>query len=1208
MPVLTLVRKTGFGDKAPQRFAQHTIVLGTDLGSDLRFDPSWDKGVRPRHCRLQWNGRAWLLLDEGSSEGTWVNGRRLSAPMEIVGTALIELGLGGPRVACQVEPEMAPTTPAGAPFPGSLHSGAALSPKPGKLSTVAGLTLASGIVNLLAALAGLVVLAVVVRVGFWSLALALPIAYLLALGGWEIWAAVGLLGPEPKAGKPARFVAVLEIVSIVFGNLFSLCCGIYALATYADSDVVEYFRGRQARDTAAGKKSSSGIPVWAMATVPAVAVVLCWLVAALSAFATRDVRVAGTAVPANPPVFPVPITPTPVTPTPVTPQPVNPTPVTPAPAPVPNTPSPVTPTPNTPGPVPPPIVPPKMDNPTPGAVLVSTPVGSQGGRVEVPGKISVEIPAGAVSGQETVTVRQGSGGIAGGGTFFVEGKNGAHLTLKQPATVRIPVPAGTNPDEVAVFQEVDEKTAVGIKPKFDAASNTLVFQVTHFSWLSWGKVQKWALYAGGWTVMILIASGGGWTVGSFMLLCSFGAGMGTIEAVKLEHLRQSYGLDMSVRSEHFTTVYATQGQYALKGDAVFLVMENGQWMHTKAKSAAEAKQLHPQAQAICFAHPDVFNLSRELEAVYRYYEASVYNPPQHTWVSAWPNVGNPGEWDTGPPGHPGFLRMDADTIKVAERMERHQTISHEYFHAICDKHGLDGISKSTEESITTMMESEIFPNCTGFLDNRPWKEVLTYLENGLTREDIGPGEKAEDLVKRGYWLWPFAKFLKHRFGGHQAIKDYTSGKLQGEALSNGFERFARSLFDKNGAPADSSPADPLVGTDAQPASFMVPSGWGQYDPASDTICHKIMPLGLSKRGDQFGVLRPLTFALRKIDLTLPRKFEEKEAPVLVVRRKTPWESEKYYFTSNGGATVEGAGSLIVSGAQMLKGGGASLKGRLGIANTSSTPSIDNPLISYLLISPSISPVPPTPDKPQVFPLYQVEPFKSADAAQGINPPWAAGGYRVILRKKPQSGQSEGELIESAVLLPMETKTFDNRTVAGQLEPQSFDIAGICVEDKELTVDGGKALRSGPFMLVAKTGWEGTWRTLYEMEKNPSNITLVSAGGDQIVKQGDAYPWPYSNPSVVTHSHTYKVSGKASGSKLDGTWTRNFHFTYVGTDSEGKETRTDFRENWVGKIHLTLSADGTAFTGTWNVTTHTLDGKESSLGKGKTYKVSGTRVK
>lgn len=114
MNTLRLSRVVGFGTKPPQDFAGSPVTLGTASGSTIRFDAAFDRGVAPHHARIEWNGEAWYLLDAGSPEGTWADGRRLDAAHRITGPMEFSLGASGPKVKVEV---LAAPQAAGVPVP-----------------------------------------------------------------------------------------------------------------------------------------------------------------------------------------------------------------------------------------------------------------------------------------------------------------------------------------------------------------------------------------------------------------------------------------------------------------------------------------------------------------------------------------------------------------------------------------------------------------------------------------------------------------------------------------------------------------------------------------------------------------------------------------------------------------------------------------------------------------------------------------------------------------------------------------------------------------------------------------------------------------------------------------------------------------------------------------------------------------------------------
>ncbi len=116
------------------------------------------------------------------------------------------------------------------------------SSKPGKVTTLAVLTLVSGIVNILWSL-GVVVVVLSVGIATFGLGcLLLPLAvYPLVLGILEILYAMKLLPDAPQPTKPAKWLAIMQICDIVTGNVISLVIGIVSLVFYSDPEVEDYF-------------------------------------------------------------------------------------------------------------------------------------------------------------------------------------------------------------------------------------------------------------------------------------------------------------------------------------------------------------------------------------------------------------------------------------------------------------------------------------------------------------------------------------------------------------------------------------------------------------------------------------------------------------------------------------------------------------------------------------------------------------------------------------------------------------------------------------------------------------------------------------------------------------------------------------------------------------------------------------------------------
>ncbi|HEY8073380.1 MAG TPA: FHA domain-containing protein, partial [Labilithrix sp.] len=103
MPVTVIVRSASgaeSGEPPSLTFDGQRIVIGRGQGSDVRLpDPS----VSTRHATIRAQGTSWAIVDEGSTNGTWVGGVKLSpqTPRVVktgdlvrVGRVWIELAIG----------------------------------------------------------------------------------------------------------------------------------------------------------------------------------------------------------------------------------------------------------------------------------------------------------------------------------------------------------------------------------------------------------------------------------------------------------------------------------------------------------------------------------------------------------------------------------------------------------------------------------------------------------------------------------------------------------------------------------------------------------------------------------------------------------------------------------------------------------------------------------------------------------------------------------------------------------------------------------------------------------------------------------------------------------------------------------------------------------------------------------------------------------
>ena len=115
-----------------------------------------------------------------------------------------------------------------------------LADKPGKVTVIILLTLISGVVNLFLALAGTSALVLgTLGIGLFCCA---PLTILPGvLGVFEVLYAFDLMATPPKPVRQNQTIAILEILTILYGNVLGAVTGIVALVLYSEPEVKAYF-------------------------------------------------------------------------------------------------------------------------------------------------------------------------------------------------------------------------------------------------------------------------------------------------------------------------------------------------------------------------------------------------------------------------------------------------------------------------------------------------------------------------------------------------------------------------------------------------------------------------------------------------------------------------------------------------------------------------------------------------------------------------------------------------------------------------------------------------------------------------------------------------------------------------------------------------------------------------------------------------------
>ena len=88
-----------------ERFDTSPVTVGRHPLSDLKFDPDADLDVSTRHAELRDVDGTWTVFDQGSTNGTFVNGTRISGHRALFDGDTLGLGATGPQVEVHIAGE-----------------------------------------------------------------------------------------------------------------------------------------------------------------------------------------------------------------------------------------------------------------------------------------------------------------------------------------------------------------------------------------------------------------------------------------------------------------------------------------------------------------------------------------------------------------------------------------------------------------------------------------------------------------------------------------------------------------------------------------------------------------------------------------------------------------------------------------------------------------------------------------------------------------------------------------------------------------------------------------------------------------------------------------------------------------------------------------------------------------------------------------------
>ena len=110
---MTLELRVLSGSRAGERatFDDSIVSVGRHAMSDLRFDPQSELDVSTKHAEFRESAGAWSVTDQASTNGTFVNGERISSARRLANGDVVSFGANGPRVEVHGIVESATSTP-----------------------------------------------------------------------------------------------------------------------------------------------------------------------------------------------------------------------------------------------------------------------------------------------------------------------------------------------------------------------------------------------------------------------------------------------------------------------------------------------------------------------------------------------------------------------------------------------------------------------------------------------------------------------------------------------------------------------------------------------------------------------------------------------------------------------------------------------------------------------------------------------------------------------------------------------------------------------------------------------------------------------------------------------------------------------------------------------------------------------------------------
>ena len=712
--------------------------------------------------------------------------------------------------------------------------------------------------------------------------------------------------------------------------------------------------------------------------------------------------------------------------------------------------------------------------------------------LDIPGEISVKIETGTFNpGNKALQIHSAKSELVNGRFYDLELEN-APAIFNKPVEIEIPLQPGDNPKDFVAIDEVSEEVWLVVPSEYDKNSHSIKFNTQHFSVKGimnyakakisgigtrelrheFGKAVGMVATGG---VMVLLVGSVPVTlkVGAILYLGGIVLNTTGISRVVSDPLADKIvkglytDLNTSLKlSDELTVTWVDdpKSKSHLAGERIsvcknkitgkieFIFFEN---MSGEHQELAKKIVKHSPAHEIVRLPISVLNLVAEMKLVKNYYKEKGYKVPSHTEIWIYDHH-EAGAWNGS------TLEIDVNYIKGKSdnvAASRLLTLSHEYWHSVYDENNYNPNYKWLNECFATSFEGQvspssglwytkgIIPESEQFYTSYPADKVAESMRTGF----IYYGKRGDDadLVKRGYNLWPWGKYLLAN-QGHPEIQQLLDGEISKELYSAYFKKFCKSMLISDFA------IEPFIEEDIDfagvPVTYETPSGWHTLNP-EQLFGNASLQLGHSKEYQNKGYFITPVPQSMYVGGFYPKPSAHK-AP-LVVRRIIPDQREEYlifpasarkdkYGRYNYEDVYNDVGSAILPGKHTS---GENVASMFAVINSSVEHSTkeyfsyeENPIIAYYL------------RKPRLVEMNEVQGkmelrWSAPELDKGLEEKDFLKGYNIYLKDK------------TSVILFNSVGLAEKKLGISHSQLSGYSEIGVATIDKEMKGKKGKPLTS-----------------------------------------------------------------------------------------------------------------------------------------------------